>query len=168
MADEQVDERTAITRVALGFKVTKASILSATDDLFDFVGLNLITLMYGEVTVALAGAGTVALNEKASSIAIMAATTIDSDILGTLYLVTGQANAIANGGLAPTVAVATASAEHDSATDRSPAHAPILINGGSAGLVIESTETGDDANGEILWTIFYKPLEVGAVINAAA
>ena len=168
MADEEVDERTAITRVSHGFKVTKASILTADDDLFDFVGLNLITLMYGEVTTAMdGGASTVALNEKASSIAIMAATTITTDGLGVLYLVTGQPNAIANGGLDPTVAVAGATAEHDSATDRSPVVSPFIINGGSAGLIIESTQTGVDT-GEILWTIFYKPLEAGALIEAAA
>lgn len=168
MADEQVDERTAITRVSLGFKVTKAGVLDADDDLFDFTGLNLITLMYGEVTTVMdGGASTVALNEKASSIAIMAATTITSDGVGTLYLVTGQPDAIANGGLAPTVAVAGATAEHDSATDRSPVVSPFIVNGGSGGLVIESTETGDDT-GEILWTVFYKPLEAGALVEAAA
>lgn len=158
----------AIRETTLGLRVDKAGVLTADDDLFTVYGECLITLMYGVVTTVMdGGASTVALNEKASSIAIMAATTITSDAVGTVYLVTGQANATANGGLAPTVAVATATAEHDSTVDRSPVVSPWIFDGGTSGLIIESTETGDDT-GAITWTIFYIPLEEGAYIEAAA
>ncbi len=168
MADIATDERTIFTQVALGFKVQKVGILTATDDLFTVIGLCSINLMYGRVTTAMdGGASTVALNEKADSIAIVAATTITSDGLNTLYLVGGQPDVVMNGAGVPTVAVATMTAEHDSGTDRSANHTPIIINGGTAGVTIESTETGDDT-GVITWSIFYHPLEIGAYIEAAA
>ena len=124
--------------------------------------------MFGEVTAVLAGASTVALNEKASSIAISLATTIDSDAVGQLYFVTGQGDSLLNGGLIPVLKVASTNADHATTVDDTAAHAPILLSGGTAGLVIESTETGDDATGEILWVLYYFPLEPGAIITAAA
>ena len=162
------DERNKFTEMKFGFRVEKASILSANDDLFDFKGECLVTLMFGEVTAGLAGAGTVALNEKASSIAIATATTIDSDTAGMLYLVTGQGDALLNGGLIPVLKVASTNADHATTVDDVAAHAPILLSGGTAGLVVESTETGNDATGEILWVLYYFPLESGAIITAAA
>lgn len=168
MADIDTDERTIFTKIALGFKVQKVGVLTADDDLFTVVGLNSINLMYGRVTtVTDGGASTVALNEKTDSIAIVAATTITNDQLNTLYLVGGQPDVVFNGAGVPTLAVATMTAEHDSGTDRSASHTPIIINGGTAGVTIESTETGADTGG-ITWTLFYHPLEIGAYIEAAA
>ena len=161
------DERNKFTSIKFGSRVEKASVLSADDDLFDFKGECLVTLMFGEVTGVLAGASTVALNEKADSIALVAVTTITNDPLNTIYLLGGQPDIVFNGGKDPTVAVATMTAEHDSLTDRSASHTPIIINGASAGVTIESTETGADT-GVITWVIFYHPLEIGAYIEAAA
>lgn len=168
MAEIETDERTIFTKIALGFKVLKVGVLTADDDLFTVFGLNSINLMYGRVTTAMdGGASTVALNEKADSIPIVAATTITSDGLNTLYLVGGQPDVAFNGAGVPTVAVATMTAEHDSGVDRSASHTPIIINGGTAGVTIESTETGADTGG-ITWVIFYHPLEIGAYIEKAA
>ena len=162
------DERNKFTSIKFGSRVEKASVLSADDDLFDFKGECLVTLMFGEVTGVLAGASTVALNEKASSIAIAKATTIDSDTVGQLYFVTGQSDAVLNGGLIPVLKVASTNADHETTVDDVAAHAPFILSGGIGGLVIESTETGNDATGEILWVLYYFPLEAGAIITAAA
>ena len=162
------DERNKFTSIKFGSRVEKASVLSADDDLFDFKGECLVTLMFGEVTGVFAGASTVALNEKASSIAIAKATTIDSDTVGQLYLVSGQSDAVLNGGLTPVLKVASMNADHETTVDDVAAHAPFILSGGTGGLVIESTETGNDATGQILWVLYYFPLEAGAIITAAA
>jgi hypothetical protein len=61
-------------------RVKEDAVASADDDLFAVYGLNLITLMYGEVTgVGDGGATTIALNEKTDSIPICAATTVTGD-----------------------------------------------------------------------------------------
>ena len=169
MAEIDTNDRTIFTKIALGFKVQKTGgAVSADDDLFTLYGLHSINLLYGKFTTAQSGgAGTIALNEKASSMAIVTATTITAFAINTLLWATGQPDVGFNGALTPTVAVATATAEHDSLTDRSAVHSPIIINGASAGIVIESTQTNARA-GVITWTIFYHPLEIGAYIEAAA
>ena len=152
----------AIREAALGLKVTKAGILSADDDLFTVVGQVLITLIYGQVTTVMdGGASTVKLNEKASSIDLCAATTITSDAAGEIYMLSGDAGAVVNGADAPTLKVGQLAGTP---------LAPIVFglgNGALGSLTIESTETGDDT-GEILWTLFYIPLEEGAYVEAAA
>jgi hypothetical protein len=157
----------AVRESALGIRVEKTAVSLADIDLFTVKGECLITLMYGIVTgVGDGGATTIALNEKADSIPIMAATTVTSDAVGEVYLVTGQPNALANGGLAPTLKVAGATAEHDSTVDRSPVVSPWIFDG-QAGLILELTQTGADATHAVKWVIFYIPLEDGAYIEAA-
>ncbi len=160
-------EGDALRNLHLGLRVEKAGVLDADDDLFTVTGKVLITLIIGEGTTVMdGGASTVKLNEKASSIDLCAATTITSDAAGEMYMLSGQLDALLNGGGTPALKVAGLTAEHDSATDRSPAHSPIVFDG-QGGLTIESTETGDDS-GEILWTLFYIPIEDGASVEAAA
>lgn len=162
------DERNKFTELKYGFRVEKVGILSANDDLFDFVGECWVTLMFGEVTtVTDGGVSTVALNEKASSIPISTATTLGTATLGEMYFVTGQGDALLNGGLVPVVKVASTNADHATTVDDVAAHSGFLLSGGTGGLVIESTETGDDT-GEITWVLYYFPLERGASITAAA
>ena len=149
--------------------VKEDAVCSADDDLFTVYGLVRINMMYGEVTgVSDGGAGTIALNEKTDSIAIAAATDIQADAVGTLYLVSGQPNCILNGAIAPTIKIAGLSAENDDTVDRTPALSPMIWNGGSAGITIECTETGDDATLVIDWHIWYTPLENDSYIEAAA
>ena len=163
-------EGAALRQLALGAEVVKEdAVATADDDLFTVYGLCLVTLMYGEVTgVGDGGASTIALNEKADSVAIAAATTVTSDAVGTLYMVSGQPNCILNGAIAPTIKIAGLSAEKDDTVDRAETHSPMIWNGGSAGITIEQTETGDDATLVIDWHVFYVPLEEGAYIEAAA
>ena len=145
----------------LGFRVQKSQPMTATLDLFTVKGQCLINLLYGELTAVMAGAGTILLNEKAGSVPLMAATTIDSDAVGHIYMLGGDAGAVVNGADTPTVEVGQL------------AGAPLtplimgLGNGALAEKIIEGTETGNDATGNILWTLFYTPLEPGAFVVAA-
>lgn len=161
----------SLRELALGIRIDKAGVLDADDDLFTVVGQVMINLIIGEVTTVMdGGASTVLLNEKTDSIALCAATTITSDAVGELYVVTGQPEALLNGGGTPVLKVAAATALHDSATDRAPVVSPMIFglgNGALGSLTIESTETGDDT-GEILWSLFYTPMEDGAYVEAAA
>jgi len=154
----------------LGFRVQKSSSLAADDDLFTVTGQVLITMIYGELTtVTDGGASTVLLNEKAGSVPLCAATTITSDAAGHIYMLSGQPEALLNGGGTPVVKVGALTALHDSTVDRSASLTPFIFglgNGVLADLIIETTETGDDT-GVILWTMFYIPLEPGAVVTAA-
>src|SRR3990172_12021342 len=152
----------AIRQAALGEKVQKAGVLTADDDLFTVVGQVLITLIYGEVTTVMdGGASTVKLNEKTSSIDLCAATTITSDAAGEIYMLGGDAGAVVNGADAPTLKVGQLAGTPLT---------PILFglgNGALGSLTIESTQTGADT-GEILWSLFYIPMEDGAYVEAAA
>src|SRR3972149_1305059 len=152
----------AIRQGVLGEKVTKAGVLTADDDLFTVVGQVLITLIYGQVTTVMdGGASTVKLNEKTSSIDLCAATTITADGAGEIYMLSGDAGAVVNGADAPTLKVGQLAGTP---------LAPIVFglgNGALGSLTIESTHTGADT-GEILWSLFYIPMEDGAYVEAAA
>ncbi len=160
----------ALRELALGIRIDKSSSLAADDDLFTVVGQVRINLLMGEVTtVTDGGASTVLLNEKAGSIPLCAATTITSDAEGELYVLTGQPEALLNGGGIPVLKVGMATALHDSTTDRAPVISPIIFGLGAGvlgSLIIETTETGDDT-GVVLWSLFYIPMEDGAYVEAA-
>lgn len=148
----------ALRELVLGTEVTKVGVATADDDLFTVYGKVAIELLYGEVTAAATGASTIAINEKASSIDLVAATTCTGDVLGTIYMAGGDGGGIFNGADAPTVAVGQLAG-----TPLTP-----YIFDGQAGLIIESTETGDDATLQVTWHLFYAPLEDGARVVAAA
>ena len=152
----------ALRELVLGIRVNKAGVLTADDDLFTVVGQVLITLLMGQVTTVMdGGASTVKLNEKTSSIDLCAATTITSDAAGEIYMLGGDAGAVVNGADAPTLKVGQLAGTPLT---------PIIFglgNGALGSLTIESTQTGADT-GEILWSLFYVPMEDGAYVEAAA
>jgi len=152
----------ALRELVLGIRVNKAGVLTADDDLFTVVGQVLITLLMGQVTTVMdGGASTVKLNEKTSSIDLCAATTITSDAAGEIYMLGGDAGAVVNGADAPTLKVGQLAGTPLT---------PIIFglgNGALGSLTIESTQTGADT-GEILWSLFYIPMEDGAYVEAAA
>jgi len=152
----------ALRELGLGIRIDKAGILSADDDLFTVVGQVMIRLIMGQVTTVMdGGASTVKLNEKTSSIDLCAATTITSDAVGEIYMLSGDAGAVVNGADAPTLKVGQLAGTPLS---------PLIFglgNGVLGSLTIESTETGDDT-GEIRWSLFYIPMEDGAYVEAAA
>src|SRR3990167_8637713 len=84
----------------LGFRVTKTSNLadgSGTDNLFTVTGRCLITHLSGEVTTVIGGAATLKLSDVTNSVDLCAATTIDSDAVGTMYALPGLSAQILNG-----------------------------------------------------------------------
>lgn len=156
-------------QLALGKEVTKDAVCTADDDLYTVYGLCFITLAYAEVTGAGdGGASTIYLNEKTDSIPICAETTVTSDAVGTIYMVSGQPDNLLNGSLAPTIKIAGLLGTVTSGATGAGAMSPMIWNGGSSGITIEMTESGDDATLTMTWHVFYIPLEEGAYIEAAA
>ena len=150
----------AVRNVALGLRVEKTLASLATADMFTVTGECWITLMYGIVTgVGDGGATTIAINEKASSIAIAAATTVTGDLVGEVYWVVGDGTLILNG---------TGNVPHLKTAYGKAAIAPDgWLMDGQSGLIIELTQTGDDATHAVKWVINYIPLEDDASIVAA-
>jgi hypothetical protein len=146
----------------LGYAVSKVEDTHAAgDDLFTVTGKILITGMFGEVTNAL-GAGVVAdyvLSIKTSAEALCAATTITSDVIGTMYSLAGDVSATLNGGGTITTRVAELNAI-------GPVHMAVGLAGGTCVISSVHTDTGDVGDA-ITWTLFYLPLEAAAAVVAA-
>jgi hypothetical protein len=150
-----------VRETALGLRVVKTMVsFAAAADMFNVYGECWITLMYGIVTgVGDGGATTIAINEKASSIAIAAATTVTLDDPGEVYLVVGDGTLILNG---------TGNAPHLKTAYGLAAFMPDgWLMDGQTGLIIELTATGADATHAVKWVINYIPLEDNAYIEAA-
>jgi hypothetical protein len=158
----ELSQAKRVRETALGIRVTKtAAVTAVATDLFTVTGECLITLMYGIVTGV--GDGTVvtlALNEKASSIIIAAATTVTSDLVGEVYLVVGDGTEILNGAAnVPHLKTAYGLAASN--------HSHFIMDG-QAGLIIELTASdATDATLAVKWVILYIPLEEGSSIVAA-
>lgn len=155
----------------LGTQVTKAmNVQATTDDIFDVTGLVYVNLFFLVCTAAFDGTiGNLSFRIKTSNEPLCAATAVTSDTVDTLYLVTGQADAQLNGGLAPQPHHASATAEHDSATDRTPAQAPFILGSPSGSDTVEMLlSAADAATGAMTAYIYYIPLEASAAITASA
>ena len=154
-----------------GIRVSKTdvNVQATTDDIFTITGLVMVTLMIGEVTAAFDGTiGNFSLRIKTSNEPLCAATSVTSDLVDTLYMLTGQPNAPLNGGIAPTPHVAGPSAEHDSTVDRSPAQSPMLLGNASGSEIVEMLlSAADAATGALTLTCYYIPLEASASVVAA-
>lgn len=143
----------------LGFQVTKnCSLAAANDDLFTVTGKVMVTLITGQVeSAALTGAESFQLRLKTSNEPLCAATIIDTDADGTMYLLTGDVGATMNAGDAPTTNVAQAAGT---------AVTPLIIGQAGGSATIESNTTGN--GGTIAFTLYYYPLEASASVAAAA
>lgn len=150
----------ALRESNLGLRVVKTAASVADIDLFTVTGECLITYFYGIVTgVGDGGATTIAINEKADSIAIAAATTVTSDAVGEVYVVTGDPAIVLCGtGNTPVLKVGALLSAFP--------HNPILFDG-QDGLIIELTQTGADATHAVKWVLHYIPLEENSSIVAA-
>jgi hypothetical protein len=142
-----------------GLQVSKSCDLSgANDDLFTVTGKVMVTMITGQVESAnLTGAESFQLRIKTSNEPLCAATTIDTDADGTMYLLTGDTGAVMNGADAPTANIAQGSGVPLS---------PMIIGQASGSLTIESNTTGN--NGTIDFILYYYPLEASATVAAAA
>jgi hypothetical protein len=143
----------------LGYKVTKTSdMASDPDDLFDVTGKVLLALLTGEVTTVIGGAATLQIKVKTSGEALCAVTTIDTDADGTMYLLTGDAGDVLNGGDAITTLVATGNGKGPF---------PVVLGNAGGALTLQADLDAADT-GAILWTLYYLSLEAAAAVVASA
>ncbi len=148
----------------LGFRVTKVSNLAdgaGTDNLFTVTGRCLVTHLSGEVTTVIGGAATMKLRDVTNSVDLCAATTIDTDAVGTMYALPGLSAEILNGtggtpvvGSIPNVTTPSGSAR-------------LIIGDAQAPLTIAHVLDAADT-GAVTWVLYYKPLVSGATVAAAA
>lgn len=152
MPNYNMSEREAAAVIALGTKVERST-ANMTDglSLFDIEGGKcLLTLVVGEVTSALQGATR---NYRLRSNPDTGTTTnlcadldINADQIGTLYTLEGTYNVALQRGKSGSVPGPTF---------------PLIVPPGAIEMVVDSTTSG-----EVEWTLWYIPLEVGAYIEA--
>ncbi len=148
----------------LGFRITKVSNLAdgaGTDDLFTVTGRCLITHFSGEVTTVVGGAATLKIRDITNSVDLCAATTIDTDAVGTMYSLTSITANILNGtGATPVIG------SIPNITGALPM--PMAIVGDvQAPLTLSQVLDAADT-GAITWVLYYKPLTAASSIAAAA
>jgi hypothetical protein len=147
----------------LGYRVTKVSNLAdgaGTDALFTVTGTVAITLLTGEVTTVIGGAATMKLTDTTNTVDLCAATTIDTDAVGTQYLLTGVSAQILNGtGNAPVVGSVSGIT----------GQGPNMVIVGKTGTPITISHILDAADtGNVTWTLYYMPIVSGSTVAAAA
>lgn len=148
----------------MGFGVTKVSNLAdgaGTDNLFTVTGRVLITSLTGEVTTVIGGAATLKIRDITNSVDLCAATTIDSDAVGTMYALTSISANILNGtGATPVIGSIpniTGAVQTDVA----------IVGDAQAALTLAQVLDAADT-GAITWRLTYIPLIAGATVVAAA
>lgn len=148
----------------LGYSVTKVSDLAdgaGTDNLFTVTGRVMITSLTGEVTTVIGGAATVKIRDTTNSVDLCAATTIDTDAVGTMYALTNIAASILNGtGMTPVIGSVPNLTGSTNYMVRvvGDAQAPLTL-----AQVLDAADTGN-----ITWVLTYMPLVSGATVTAAA
>ena len=141
-----------------GWRVAKSHDLSTNNaDLITVTGKVAITLLTGEVTTVVGGACTYAMRVKTTNEAIFAATTIDTDAVGTMYLFSGDPTVVLNNTGPATTRVAFIDGRQQS---------PLIVGLSGGSLVIQSDLDAADT-GVVAWTLYYQPLESGAYVAAA-
>ena len=148
----------------LGFRVTKTSNLAdgaGTDNLFTVTGRCLVTMLTGEVTTVIGGAATMKLRDVTNSVDLCAATTIDTDAVGTMYALTSISTNILNGtGATPVVGSIPNITGASSLCN-------LVIGDVQAALTIAHVLDAADT-GNVAWVLYYKPLTAASSIVAAA
>lgn len=140
----------------LGRRVTKsATLASDPDDLFTVTGMCLITLMVGEVTSVFATSTSMSINTSTNSTVIAISTDVITDVVGTLYYITGDPDLGLNGATGG-VAGADAAFANGGLT-------PFLMNDDRIYMNLDGAGTG-----LVDWTLFYIPLEASAAVTSSA
>ena len=148
----------------MGFGVTKVSNLadgSGTDDLFTVTGRVLITSLTGEVTTVIGGAATLKIRDITNSVDLCAATTIDTDAVGTMYALTSISANILNGTGATPVVGSIPNITGASQVDVA------VVGDVQAALTLSQVLDAADT-GAITWRLTYIPLVASATVAAAA
>lgn len=153
-------DNVAVWETNLGVRVEKSLGIAADANIFTTYGRNYITLLFGQVTTSPGGAATIKLQTETNTIDLCAATTINTDAIGTMYFLTGEVAVILNGTLnTPILDVGANYTLMPSA--------PVIFGRKATADAIQLVETGDDSAGVIRWTLFYVPLDDGSYIVAA-
>ncbi len=150
----------------LGYPVVKVSSMadgSGTDNLFTVTGRCLITHLSGEVTTQIGTTTTMKLSDVTNTVDLCAATTITTDVVGTMYALPGISAQILNGtGGTPVVGsipnIPAGGASGGASQIIGDVQAPITI-----AHVLDGAGTG-----AVTWQLYYLPLVAGASIVAAA
>ncbi len=150
----------------LGFRVTKNSNLadgSGTDNLFTITGRCLITHLSGEVTTQIGTSDTIKLSDVTNTVDLCAATTVTSDVVGTMYALPGISAQILNGtggtpvvGSIPNIPAGGASG------------GAMQIIGDVQGAITLAQVANAAGTGVVAWVLYYKPLTAASSIVAAA
>jgi hypothetical protein len=139
----------------LGYRVTKVGdVSSSVDGLFTVTGKNIVTLMVGEVTSVIATTTSLQIISSVGSRTWCASTEIITELVGTLYVVTGDPDDVLTGNASNVVGTATV---------KTGLRTDVLVNDNRIDQSINGAGTG-----LIEWTLYYMPLEDGAEITAAA
>lgn len=152
----------AVRETTLGISATKTLASLADANIFTTYGKILITLLMGEVTgVGDGGVTTIKIQSETDTIDMCAATTVTSDAVGEVYIMTGDKAVILNGtGSTPVKGVGSLLAAAGGLN-------PMIFGLHGTADAIQLVQTGDDATHAVRWTIFYIPLEEGAYAVAA-
>ena len=142
-----------------GVHITKTVDCSATADIFTITGLVLVPLMFAEVEAAFDGnIGNMSFRIKTSNDTLCAATTVTSDLVKTMYVVSGDPTDTLNAGGTPKPNVG-------SVTDG--IHPMVLGNNGGTETIEMLLSAADSTTASLKIHIYYIPLEASAVIAAA-
>lgn len=146
---------TTTVNTAYGRRVTKVGDVSGTEDrLFTVTGKCLITMLVGECTSVIATTTSLQLRTSTNDIVLHASTDIVTDVVGTLYMLSGDPDDVLNGGSVPNA---------DVAFIKTGTIAPILMNDDAIDQIVDGAGTG-----LIEWSLYYIPLEASASIASAA
>ena len=143
-----------------GLRVTKTeNVNTATGvDLFTVTGKVLLTILTGEVTNAIHTTVTdYKLRIKTDNVDLSAAADINSKAVGTLLSLTGDAT--------DTLVTAAEGIKTVDHSDSGIANRIVGLAGGTC--VIQSNRTAGAVGDEIVWSLYYVPLEPGAGVVAA-
>ncbi len=148
----------------LGYRVTKTSAMadgSGTDNLFTVTGRCLITHLSGEVTTQIGTTTTMKLSDVTNTVDLCAATTITSDVVGTMYALPGLSAQILNGtGGTPVVGSIPNMTTPSSGAGQ-------IIGDSQAALTVAHVLDGA-GTGAVAWVLYYMPLTDASTIVAAA
>ncbi len=159
MSNQSRDD--AVRAQVLGRRVEKLLACSADANIFTTYGQLLITLLYGQVTVAeSSGATTLKLQTETNTLDLCATTTTTGDAVGEVYYVTGEKAVILNGTAStPIVDVGAQLTGFPSWY--------FFVGRTATADAIQLDMVSTSATQVVLWSVFYVPLEVGAYIEAA-
>lgn len=142
------------TNPRLGTRVSKTGDSGANtrEDLFTVTGKVLITLLTGEVSEVIETTTSLSLNSSTNDLVVGASTTITADAVGTMYVAEFDGTALLGG--------VTANIDGVLATA---AMGPFIMNDDR----IEYNVDASGATGQILWELWYVPLEASATVAAS-